>query len=109
MDFNEYQEKAKETAIYPKLSPSWLFPSIGLSGELGEVMEKLKKIIRDDNGIITDEKKTELKREIGDILWYLSILSHELGLSLQEIAETNIEKIKSRHQRGVVHGQGDNR
>ncbi|MFA5019599.1 MAG: nucleoside triphosphate pyrophosphohydrolase family protein [Candidatus Pacearchaeota archaeon] len=109
MDFKEYQEKSKETAIYPRLNPSWIYPSLGLSGETGEVMEKLKKILRDSNNQDKEKRINDLKKELGDILWYLSQLSTELGFSLQEIAEENIEKLKSRKERGVLHGDGDSR
>ena len=109
MDFKEYQEKAKETAIYPKTSPSWIYPSLGLAGESGEIMEKLKKILRDSNSKDKEERIIELKKEFGDVLWYLSALATELNFSLQEIAEENIEKLQSRKERGVLHGSGDSR
>ena len=109
MYFKEYQDKSKETAIYPKLNPSWIYPAIGLSGETGEVMEKLKKILRDLEIKDNSEKIKDLKKELGDIIWYLSQLSTELGFSLQEIAEENIQKLQSRKDRGVLHGEGDNR
>ncbi len=109
MDFEEYQKKAKETAVYPKLEPSWIYPSLGLAGESGEIMEKLKKILRDSNSNDKEERIKELKKEFGDVLWYLSALATELNFSLQEIAEENIEKLKSRKERGVLHGGGDNR
>ena len=109
MDFNEYQKETSKTAIYPKLNPSWIYPSLGLSGETGEVMEKLKKILRDSNSEDVGKRIADLKKELGDILWYLSQLSSELGLSLQEIAEENIAKLNSRKERGVLHGDGDNR
>ncbi len=109
MDFKEYQKKSRETAIYPKLEPSWIYPSLGLSGETGEVMEKLKKILRDSNYEDKDKRINDIKKELGDILWYLSQLATELGFSLQEIAEENINKLNSRKDRGVLHGDGDNR
>jgi len=109
MDFNEYQKRAKETAIYPKMNPSWTFPAIGLSGETGELMEKLKKIIRDSDLKVTDEKLDSIKKELGDILWYLSAITTELNLSLDEIANDNIAKINSRKQRAVIKGEGDYR
>jgi len=109
MDFNEYQEKAKETMVYPKLNPSWVYPALGLSGETGEIMEKLKKILRDHEGKIDSEKKDAIKKELGDVLWYLAALSEELGLSMDDVAQDNIAKLKSRKERGVLHSSGDYR
>lgn len=109
MDFKEYQTKAKETAIYPKTEPSWTYPALGLAGESGEIFEKLKKAIRDDGGKISPEKLDALKKEIGDVFWYLSALATELGLDLNEIAEDNIAKLFSRKERNVLQGNGDYR
>src|SRR6056297_437791 len=109
MDFKEYQKKASETAIYPDIGDNYVYPTLGLAGEAGEVSEKMKKIIRDDKGEITEEKRKELKKELGDVLWYLSQLARELGLSLEDIANFNIEKLQSRKERGKLKGSGDNR
>lgn len=109
MNFDEYQRKAGGTAVYPRLNPHWIYPALGLSGESGEVMEKLKKILRDDDGRISNEKLDSIKKELGDVLWYISALASELGLSLQNIAEDNIKKLQSRKERGVLHREGDYR
>jgi NTP pyrophosphatase (non-canonical NTP hydrolase) len=109
MEFKEYQEKAKQTAIYPKTEPSWIYPALGLAGETGEIFEKLKKSLRDEKGILTQEKLELLKKEIGDVLWYLSTLSTELNLNFDEIAEENIKKLFSRKERDVLKGNGDSR
>ena len=109
MDFKEYQEKAKHTAIYPKLDPSWIYPLLGITGESGELSERLKKILRDENKNISKEELELLKKEIGDILWYISALSTELGLDLDDIAKENMEKLQSRKSRNQIHGHGDNR
>ena len=109
MNFNEYQTKARETAIYPNLGGNIYYPTLGLCGESGEVAEKVKKIIRDDNGVISYDKRLEIKKELGDVLWYLSNLSSELGLSLEEIAELNIQKLHERMKNNKLHGEGDNR
>ena len=82
---------------------------MGLVGEAGEVAEKVKKIIRDENGIVSREKKEEIKKELGDVLWYIANLAYELDIKLEEIAQGNIEKIFSRVERNKVHGDGDNR
>jgi len=109
MDFKEYQEKAKQTAIYKDQGENYIYPSLGLAGETGEVMEKIKKLIRDKDGIIDDEFKKEITKELGNILWYLAQLSTEFNISFQDVAEKNIEKLFSRKDRGMLHGDGDNR
>jgi len=109
MDFNDYQKEARKTAVYPNIGKNFIYPTLGLCGESGEVAEKIKKIIRDDSGNISDEKRELLKKELGDILWYVSNLASELGLDLSDIAETNIRKLKDRQSRNVLKGSGDNR
>ena len=109
MTFKEYQEKSRETAIYPDQGNNIIYPTLGLCGETGEIAEKVKKIIRDDNGKLSEDKRKELSKEIGDILWYVSQLATELNLNLSDIAIQNIEKLNSRKQRGVLGGSGDNR
>jgi len=105
MDFKTYQEKAKETAIYPKINKGFEYPAMGLAGEVGEVLNILKKVHRDDCEISYDY----LAKEIGDVLWYVAQLSTELGLDLNEIAKANLKKLKSRKERDVLEGSGDNR
>lgn len=106
MEVNDYQKKALETAIYPN---PIIYPTLGLTGEAGEVADKVKKVLRDNNSVFTDEKKKEIAKEIGDVMWYCATLSHDLGYSLEEICEMNYEKLKSRKERGMLHGNGDNR
>lgn len=108
MTFNEYQDLAKTTAIYPT-DYRLLYPVLGLSGETGEIAEKVKKVIRDKGGIVTDEFKDDLKKELGDVLWYLSAIASDLNLTLDEIATANYEKLKSRQERNKLQGSGDNR
>ncbi len=109
MNFQEYQKKSRLTAIYPNLNNNFIYPTLGLVGEAGEVAEKIKKIIRDQKGKITDKNKEEIKKELGDVLWYLSQLSTELGLEMEDVAQKNIEKLTSRLKRGKLSGSGDNR
>jgi NTP pyrophosphatase (non-canonical NTP hydrolase) len=109
MDFQTYQKMSRETAIYPNLGSNYIYPTLGLSGEAGEVSEKIKKVIRDHNGVIDDAKKMEIQKELGDVLWYVAQLATELGLSMDTIAEKNIEKLFSRKERSVISGSGDNR
>lgn len=105
---NWYQNCALETAVYPK-EYEVLYPSLGLCGEAGEVADKVKKIIRDKDGVITDEEKLEIAKEVGDVLWYVAVIAHDLGFTLQEVAQMNYDKLKSRQQRGMLGGSGDNR
>lgn len=109
MNFKEYQEKSRVTAKYPDLGKNYVYPTLGLSGEAGEVAEKIKKVIRDKGGIMDEETRTEIQKELGDVLWYVSQIATELGLSLDEVAEGNIKKLYDRMNRGVLGGNGDNR
>ncbi|OQA70669.1 MAG: MazG nucleotide pyrophosphohydrolase domain protein [Parcubacteria group bacterium ADurb.Bin247] len=109
MTFEEYQNKSRETAIYPSLGSNFIYPTLGLVGESGEVAEKIKKILRDKEGVINEDSRKEIAKELGDVLWYLAQLSSELNLSLDDIAKMNIEKISSRKERNVLSGDGDNR
>ncbi|HPN96485.1 MAG TPA: nucleoside triphosphate pyrophosphohydrolase family protein [Candidatus Moranbacteria bacterium] len=109
MNFEEYQKKSRLTAKYPDAGKNYIYPTLGLAGESGEVAEKIKKVIRDKGGVITDETKEEIKKELGDVLWYVAQIATELGLSLDEVVEKNIEKLYSRMERGKLGGDGDNR
>ena len=110
MDIKEYQEEAKKTAIYPKIDgKGWLYPALGLPNEAGEVAGKIKKIVRDHSFEMTEEMRLEIGKEIGDVLWYTAQLASELNLSLDEIAQKNLNKLKDRQERGVLKGNGDNR
>lgn len=109
MNFNEYQTQSRQTAIYPNIGNNFIYPTLGLVGEAGEIAEKIKKVLRDGDGIITEEKKEELKKELGDVLWYIANLAIELGIDLEDIASSNLEKLSSRMERNTIHGDGDNR
>ena len=82
---------------------------MGLSGEAGEVAEKIKKVLRDKGGQIDEDTKQTLSKELGDVLWYVAQLASELGLDLDQIAADNIEKLQSRLERDKIHGDGDER
>tara|TARA_Y100001970_G_C14131207_1_gene801806 strand:+ start:866 stop:1195 length:330 start_codon:yes stop_codon:yes gene_type:complete len=109
MDFKTYQKKARETAQYPNLGQNNIYPTLGLMGEAGEVAEKVKKVLRDKNGIFDEQSKIALKKELGDVLWYLSNLCTEFNFNLDDVAIQNLEKLKSRAARGRISGSGDNR
>lgn len=110
MNFSEYQKKTIKTAIYPGRGTliGLLYASLGL-GEAGEIQGKIKKILRDDNGTVSMEKRSQVSEELGDLLWYISQIANELELELETIAEDNLEKLRSRKERGVLQGSGDNR
>ncbi|MEI7452430.1 MAG: nucleoside triphosphate pyrophosphohydrolase family protein [Candidatus Falkowbacteria bacterium] len=109
MTLKEYQEKSRVTALYPNQGNNYIYPVLGLNGEAGEVAEKIKKVLRDKNGIVSEEDRQEIAKELGDVLWYLSQLASEFKLELDDIAQNNINKLYSRMERGVLHGNGDNR
>ena len=97
MNFEEYQDAASVTALYPNRLKNLEYPTLGLAGEAGEVANIVKKIQRDFSGEITDEIRAKLKDELGDVLWYISACADELGLTLTEIAKFNVEKLAKRH------------
>lgn len=114
MTFDEYQKKALKTDLFKGKdknirSDGFIEKLLGLIGETGEVAEKFKKIYRDEGGQISADKKTELTKELGDILWYIASVSEYLDIKLDDIAQANIEKLASRQNRSKLHGSGDNR
>lgn len=109
MDFKTYQKHARLTAQYPNLGSNNIYPTLGLVGEAGEVAEKVKKVIRDKNGIFDEESKKGIKKELGDVLWYISNLCNEFDFELEEVALQNLEKLKLRAAKGKISGSGDDR
>jgi NTP pyrophosphatase (non-canonical NTP hydrolase) len=132
MTLNQYQEQAAKTAIYPNRTIAidriqvnekeryyvgshlaiylgLQYPILGLANEAGEAAGVLKKIARDDNYVVTDDKKAKLTKELGDVLWYLSESCTVLGVTLEDLARANLEKLADRQERGVLTGSGDNR
>lgn len=121
MTVNEYQEAALATAVYPEQFRV-IYPALGMNGEAGEVADKVKKVIRDtvlladdcgadDCGaiVLPHDKRIELAKEIGDVLWYCATLAYDIGMKLDDVAQMNINKLKSRQERGKLSGSGDNR
>ena len=108
LSLNEYQRRAAETAIYPDAS-AVTYPILGLVNEAGEVAGKYKKIFRDDNGVVTEAHREDLKKELGDVLWYVAALARDLGVNLEDVAQGNLDKLASRAARGTLQGSGDNR
>lgn len=109
MDFGDYQKRSQKTAIYPRRGKNLPYAVLGLVGEAGEVADKLKKIIRDNRGDLSPERREMMADELADVLWYLAASAHELGKSLDDIAVRSIRKIESRKKRGVIRGEGDKR
>lgn len=121
LTFTEYQTQAKATAKYPKVavlgadglalqgSASYIYPTLGLAGEAGEVAEKIKKIVRDKRGQPVNTDREAILKELGDVLWYISQIATEFGFSLEDVAQTNLDKLASRARRGKIQGSGDDR
>ena len=109
VQLSDYQKRSRATAVYPDSGDNLTYPALGLCGEAGECAEKVKKAIRDDGGVLSDERRAALAAELGDVLWYAAQLATEAGLDLDEIAEDNLAKLLSRRDRGVLQGSGDAR
>ncbi len=109
MEMNTYQAQALTTAVYTSDQQRLICTILGLTGEAGEVAEKFKKIFRDKAGVWEEEDRTEILKELGDVLWYIAVLAETLGLDLETVASTNLEKLKHRMNRGKIQGSGDNR
>jgi len=107
-DRDMYQQVAKTTAIYPR-EQAIIYPTLGLTGEAGEVANKVKKIIRDGSDSKDEKLVSEIKSEIGDCLWYIAVLANDFNIKLSDIASANIEKLATRKSKGTIHGSGDNR
>lgn len=111
MTFDDYQKQALTTALASNVDPllQTTIWAMGVAGESGEVIEKWKKIVAYHDGHIEDRDVDELAKELGDVIWYIAVLAHDLGLSLDDIMQRNLEKLKDRKNRGVTAGSGDNR
>ena len=111
MRLDEYQTRASETAIYPMRgsasSLNYLAPAI--AGEAGEVASEWAKTIRDDDGYVSERRRSNLKKELGDTLWMVAQTASELGYTLEEIAHDNLAKLRDRRERGVLSGSGNDR
>ncbi|MBN1963477.1 MAG: nucleoside triphosphate pyrophosphohydrolase family protein [Anaerolineae bacterium] len=109
LTFTEYQARAADTARYPDAGNNPIYPTLGLAGEAGEVCEKVKKVLRDQGGDFDPGAVAAIKKELGDVLWYVARLAAELGLDLEEVAAENLSKLASRKERGRLSGSGDER
>jgi NTP pyrophosphatase (non-canonical NTP hydrolase) len=109
MTLSDFQRRSRATAVYPGAGDNLLYPTLGLCGEAGEVAEKVKKMVRDDGGELTASRRDALAGELGDVLWYVAQLATEAGLDLGDVAEANLAKLRSRQERAVLQGSGDDR
>ena len=113
MDFNSYQKKTDLTDLgrtaQDNMEPAWLYYVLGIGGETGELLEKVKKLFRDHGGDVTRERIDEIKNEMGDCLWYHARLAAWLGFTLDDVAKENIAKLLKRQKKNKIHGNGDNR
>lgn len=121
INFQEYSDKAYSLAQYGDSlfigengnfkmnSISALYPFLALGGEVGEIQEKIKKVIRDKNGEINSETRSAILKELGDVLWYINACARDLHSSLEGVARMNLDKLFSRQERGTLKGSGDDR
>lgn len=107
--YQDYQKQSRKTWGPVDVAHPITYPTLGLLNEAGELAGKVKKILRDKNKHITPEDKAALKAELGDVLWYFAQICNELDLTIEEVAEYNLDKLADRQQRGVIQGDGDNR
>lgn len=106
MEMNAFQEKSARSAVYPKVLEGGIFYAcMGLSGEVGELLNKVKKIARDGAQI----DREGIKMELGDIMWYVAMVAKEAGIKLEDVADANIEKLEKRMKNNTIHGNGDYR
>lgn len=106
-----FQARALETAVYPreKLAQGVTYCALGLAGEAGEVANKVKKMLRDDNGIVTDERHGMIVDELGDVLWYVAALCEELHVDMGVVAMRCLQKLAKRKEENTLKGDGDKR
>lgn len=111
MTLNEFQNRALETAIFQGRGEfsGLMYLGLGMAGEAGEVTDHVKKAWRDDDGELTRARLNAIKAEMGDLLWYIGVMAADLGMTLDEVARYNCEKLRDRQRRGVLNGEGDNR
>lgn len=113
LTLDDYQEQTAITALYPGAGKGTVdaiaYSALGLTGEAGEIANKVKKIIRDEKGVLSEEKRLDILAELGDVCWYLARLCTEMGGKWSDVAQSNLDKLESRRKRGVITGSGDNR
>jgi NTP pyrophosphatase (non-canonical NTP hydrolase) len=108
MNFNEYQEEVIKLKVYDPIYKI-VYPALKLAGEAGEVSEKIGKVLRDSNGEFSEHIRHEIIKELGDVLWYIAALADDLGYDFEDVVKANLDKLNSRKERDLLHGEGDNR
>ena len=109
--FTAYQEAAIQTAVYPGQG-GWeglVYTALGLCGEAGETAEQVKKMLRDDAGALTEERRQKIIKELGDVFWYAAQVCTEIGVPMSEVAKLNIDKLSARKAADLIHGEGSDR
>lgn len=107
MILNEYEKIMATSKVYNTLPI--IYPALGMNGEAGEVAEKVKKCIRDNNGIFGGQIKKDILKELADVLWYVWATADDMGFTLEDVMKIGIEKVQERQKTNTVHGSGDNR
>jgi NTP pyrophosphatase (non-canonical NTP hydrolase) len=108
-DMDTYQHESHKTAVYPNVGNNINYVTLGLCDEAGEVAGKIKKLMRDDGGVLTEERKEAIIKELGDVMWYIAEMCTTLDISLHDVAFRNIDKLQERQSKGTLKGDGDNR
>lgn len=114
MNFVDYQKACAKTDLgnvggRKVLKPEWMYYVLGIGGEAGEFQEKVKKLFRDYEGVVSDDFRDDIIKELGDILWYMARLCDHLDIPFEDVPKMNVVKLMSRKKRDMLHGDGDNR
>lgn len=109
MNLNDYQTAALRTAAPRDKKNEFFHLVLGLVGESGEIAEKIKKIVRDQDSDFSKLDKADLTKELGDVLWHIAVIADYFDIPFEEVGATNIAKLADRLKRGVIQGSGDNR
>jgi NTP pyrophosphatase (non-canonical NTP hydrolase) len=109
MHLDDYQRAALTTARGKDAPDEFMHLVLGLVGEAGEIAEKVKKLVRDKNSDLALLDRDDMAAELGDVLWYTAVLADFLGLSFDDVAQRNVDKLADRQRRDVLGGSGDMR
>ena len=111
LTLDEYQDRASMTAVYPNRGSTrgFIYTALGCAGEGGEIAEHAKKLLRDDDGVMSNERRNKVFAELGDALWYISQAAYELGVTLEDVAQYNLAKLARRQEQDLLHGEGSAR
>ena len=109
VELNQYQEHARMTATARRETWWFTYVTAQIASEAGEFNGKYAKALRDEAGVITEERRSAMILELGDLLWYIAAAADHFDIDLSEVARLNIGKLRSRQERGKLHGDGDNR